>query len=66
MPSANAPSSLARIDGRPFYILERTDKSLYTGITNDLNRRFNQHKKGNGGRYTRAKAREGIRGAAAA
>ncbi|HEY4527137.1 MAG TPA: GIY-YIG nuclease family protein [Candidatus Paceibacterota bacterium] len=37
------------------YILECVDKSLYTGITNDLNRRFKQHKKGDGGRYTRAK-----------
>ncbi len=37
------------------YILECTDKSLYTGITNDLKRRFNQHKKGEGGHYTSAK-----------
>ncbi len=34
------------------YILECSDASLYTGITTDLERRFNQHKKGEGGHYT--------------
>lgn len=29
------------------YILECSDKSYYTGITNDLNRRFNEHQSGN-------------------
>ena len=37
------------------YIIECGDTSLYTGITNDLRRRFEQHKKGKGGHYTRAK-----------
>lgn len=37
------------------YIIECTDKSLYTGITNNLERRFEQHKNGEGGRYTRSK-----------
>lgn len=37
------------------YILECDDTSLYTGITNDLLRRFDQHKNGTGGHYTRAK-----------
>lgn len=37
------------------YIIECKDKSLYTGITNDLNRRFNQHKNGTGGHYTSSK-----------
>lgn len=37
------------------YILECTDGSLYTGITNDVERRFVKHKEGKGGRYTRAK-----------
>lgn len=37
------------------YILECEDASLYTGITNDLERRFKQHSKGAGARYTSAK-----------
>ena len=30
------------------------DGTLYTGITTDLERRFNEHKSGTGARYTRA------------
>lgn len=37
------------------YILECKDGSLYTGITTDVKRRFNEHKSGIGGHYTRAK-----------
>ena len=37
------------------YILECADKSLYTGVTNDLDRRLREHLSGKGGRYTRAK-----------
>ncbi len=37
------------------YILQCGDKSLYTGITTDLKRRFEEHKAGTGGHYTRAK-----------
>ena len=37
------------------YIIECSDKSLYTGITNNLERRFNEHKNGKGGHYTSAK-----------
>ena len=36
------------------YILECQDKTLYTGITTDLKRRFKEHKEGVGGAYTRA------------
>ncbi len=36
------------------YILRCADRSLYTGITNDLERRFAAHRAGKGGRYTRA------------
>lgn len=36
------------------YILKCEDGSLYTGITNDLERRFLEHKIGKGGRYTRS------------
>lgn len=34
------------------YLLECADKSLYTGITNDLEKRLKQHKNKKGGRYT--------------
>ncbi|MBY0473193.1 GIY-YIG nuclease family protein [Patescibacteria group bacterium] len=37
------------------YILECKNGSLYTGITTDVTRRFNEHKTGVGGHYTRAK-----------
>jgi putative endonuclease len=37
------------------YILRCKDKSLYTGITNDLKRRFEEHKNGKGGHYTRSR-----------
>jgi len=36
------------------YILKCTDGSLYTGITTDLARRFNEHKNKKGGAYTSA------------
>ena len=35
------------------YILECNNKTLYTGITTDLKRRFKQHLAGDGGHYTR-------------
>lgn len=34
------------------YIIECKNKALYTGITTDLQRRFNEHKTGKGGHYT--------------
>ena len=37
------------------YILECGDWTLYTGITNDLERRLKQHRSGSGGSYTRSK-----------
>jgi putative endonuclease len=37
------------------YILRCKDGSLYTGITTDLKRRFNEHKSGAGGHYTRSR-----------
>lgn len=36
------------------YIIQCKDKSLYTGITNDLERRFSQHRNKKGGNYTGA------------
>ncbi len=37
------------------YILQCSDGSLYTGITNDLERRFEIHSKGRGAKYTRSR-----------
>lgn len=37
------------------YILECADGSLYTGWTNDLDRRLAAHNAGKGGKYTRAR-----------
>lgn len=36
------------------YILKCEDDSLYTGITTDLARRFEEHKNKKGARYTRS------------
>ncbi len=42
--------------GIPYcYILECADGSFYTGWTNDLARRYRQHRTRNGGRYTRSR-----------
>ena len=37
------------------YLMECADRSIYTGITTDLPRRFLEHNNGTGGHYTRAK-----------
>jgi putative endonuclease len=37
------------------YIVECSDGSLYTGITNDIERRVSQHNDGTGARYTRSR-----------
>jgi len=36
------------------YLVECEDKSIYTGITTDLKRRFDEHKNQKGGNYTSA------------
>jgi putative endonuclease len=36
------------------YLLCCKDKSLYTGITTDVERRFKEHRAGTGGHYTRS------------
>jgi len=36
------------------YILECKDGSLYTGITDNLQRRFEEHQTGKGGKFTHA------------
>ena len=35
------------------YIIECADRSLYTGITTDINRRLLEHNSGKGSKYTR-------------
>ena len=37
------------------YILECSDGTLYTGITNDMDRRVDQHNAGKAARYTRGR-----------
>ena len=37
------------------YMIQADDQSLYTGITTDLSRRFQQHADGKGARYFRAR-----------
>ena len=37
------------------YILRCADGTLYTGWTNDLERRLKTHNAGKGGKYTRAR-----------
>jgi len=37
------------------YIIECSDGSLYTGITTNIERRFNEHKNGEGGHFTKSK-----------
>jgi putative endonuclease len=37
------------------YFLECADKSLYAGITNDIKRRFAEHKAGKGSKYVRSR-----------
>jgi putative endonuclease len=42
------------------YILRCKDKSLYAGITTDVERRFKEHRAGIGGHYTRSHKPEKI------
>ena len=37
------------------YIVECSDKTLYTGITIDIERRIKQHNEGKGAKYTRGR-----------
>jgi putative endonuclease len=37
------------------YILECSDGSLYTGVTNNIDRRLKQHNEGKGAKYTRVR-----------
>ena len=51
-------SSSDRVDNTHLwfvYILECADGTLYTGMTNDIERRLEQHNAGTAARYTRAR-----------
>ena len=37
------------------YILECSDHTLYTGYTNNIKKRLNEHNTGNGAKYTKAR-----------
>jgi putative endonuclease len=41
--------------GWHLYILQCSDNTYYTGITNDLDRRLTQHNSGTASRYTRSR-----------
>lgn len=43
------------------YILECSDTSLYTGITNDLERRLEEHRTGRGAKYTKYRSPSRLR-----
>ena len=47
---ASSPASIWSL-----YILECSDGSLYTGVTNDIDRRFLAHQEGKASRYTRTR-----------
>ena len=46
---------MATTDNWHVYILECADGSLYTGITNNLEKRLETHNKGKGAKYTRSR-----------
>ena len=56
--AAKTESQTAASDIKWFvYLLRCRDGSLYTGITNDLPRRLEQHNAGTASRYTRSRSR---------
>jgi predicted GIY-YIG superfamily endonuclease len=62
------PTDLPRRRGWCLYLVKCSDGTLYTGITNDLQRRIDRHNDGTASRYTRSRLpvvlvyREGCRG----
>ena len=52
----NRPKRVYRQSTAPWhlYIIECENGALYTGITNEVERRLAEHKSGKGGHYTRA------------
>ena len=57
-PADTSPALADTVPAAPawsVYILRCADGSLYTGVTNDLERRISQHNAGRGARYTRGR-----------
>ncbi len=54
MPEARQPNENL-VEDWFVYIVECADGTFYTGITNDLERRVEQHNAGQGARYTRGR-----------
>lgn len=50
-----AAGTLAIVSGWWVYILGCSDRTLYTGISNDLEARLAAHREGSGSKYTRAR-----------
>ena len=48
-------SSLENNDTWYVYILECKDSTYYTSMTSDIVRRFDEHQKGNGAKYTKGR-----------
>lgn len=55
MPNSSGPISQGGDSPWLLYMVECRDGSLYTGITNDLERRLSQHNDGTAARYTRSR-----------
>ena len=51
----NKPNKISKSGRWAVYILECSDKSLYTGITTHLEKRITCHENGSGARYTRGR-----------
>lgn len=47
-------------DRHYMYVLRCADDSLYTGYTNDLNKRIATHNRGRGAKYTRPQSRRPV------
>lgn len=46
---------VSSVDNHYVYVARCSDNTLYTGYTNDLERRIQQHNDGNGAKYTRSR-----------
>ena len=55
------PSRARSFEGWFVYIVECADRTFYTGITNDLERRVDEHNAGRGARYTRGRGPVSLR-----
>lgn len=55
MLSYKGAQAMREKNGYTVYILECGDNTLYTGITNHLQQRINQHHQGKGAKYTRGR-----------